>query len=106
MNDTPSEYQLGQERLARDLRAVVEDAEQLLKLAANDAGKGYDEARSRLKQSLEAAKVQLTTVEQAVVERVTEAGRTADSYVRRHPWESIGIGAGLGLVIGLLIGRR
>jgi ElaB/YqjD/DUF883 family membrane-anchored ribosome-binding protein len=106
MNDTPETLHAGQERLARDLRAVVDDAEQLLKLAVKDAGQGYDEARTRLQKSLQTAKTQLVAAEQAVAERVASAGRATDDYVHRHPWESIGIGAGIGLLIGLLIGRK
>ena len=34
------------------------------------------------------------------------AGRAADDYVHDNPWRSIGIAAGFGLVVGLLIGRR
>ena len=35
-----------------------------------------------------------------------EAARAADEFVHEHPWKAVGIGAGVGLIIGLLIGRR
>ncbi|RYF36345.1 MAG: DUF883 family protein, partial [Comamonadaceae bacterium] len=34
------------------------------------------------------------------------AGRAADVYVHENPWRAIGLAAGAGLVIGLLISRR
>jgi len=41
-----------------------------------------------------------------VLESAREAGRSADGYVREHPWESIAVGAGVGLLLGMLIARR
>jgi ElaB/YqjD/DUF883 family membrane-anchored ribosome-binding protein len=96
----------GQQRLAQDFKAVVDDAEQLLRHAARDAGQGYGEARQRLEESLKAARAEFARLEGAVVDRARRAGRATDSYVHEHPWESIGIGAGIGLLLGLLIGRR
>lgn len=107
MNDTTSrDLHESQARLAKDLKTIVRDAEELLRHAVKDAGQGYGEARSRLEESLNSAKAELASAEQAVIDGVYEAGRAADRYVHRHPWESIGIGAGIGLLVGLLIGRR
>jgi ElaB/YqjD/DUF883 family membrane-anchored ribosome-binding protein len=106
MNDMPDNLQSGQERLVRDLRAVVDDAELLLRLAVKDAGQTYEDARGRLQQSLQTAKASLVSAEEAVTERATRAARATDDYMRTHPWETIGIGAGIGLLIGLLMSRR
>jgi ElaB/YqjD/DUF883 family membrane-anchored ribosome-binding protein len=104
MNDQPAKN--GQKRLAEDFKAVVEDAEELLRHAARDAGDGYDEARARLERSLKAARAELETLEKAVLEGTRRAARATDGYVHEHPWESIGIGAGVGLLLGMLIARR
>jgi len=107
MNDTITRaLQEDRERLARDLRSVVEDAEQLLKHAAAGTGQAYDEARVRLEQTLRGARGELAEFEQAVKERVMQAGMATDGYVRSHPWEAVGIGAGVGLLVGLLLARR
>jgi ElaB/YqjD/DUF883 family membrane-anchored ribosome-binding protein len=96
----------GQKRLAEDFKAVVKDAEELLRHAATDAGDGYDEARARLERSLKTARAELESMEQAVMEGTRRAARATDGYVHNHPWESIGIGAGVGLLLGMLIARR
>jgi len=93
-------------RLADDFRAVVRDAEQLLRHAAKEAGDGYTEARERLEASLQTAREELATLEHAVADSARRAGRATDGYVHRHPWESVAVGAGVGLLLGLLIGRR
>jgi ElaB/YqjD/DUF883 family membrane-anchored ribosome-binding protein len=96
----------GENRLADDFRAVVSDAEQLLRHAAREAGDGYNEARERLEASLRAARQELAGIEETVVDGARRASRATDGYVHRHPWESIGVGAAVGLLVGLLIGRR
>lgn len=111
MTDTPIRTaKEGQERLANDLRAVVDDAEALLRLAINDAGQGYGDARIKLEDSLKKARRELASVEKAVTQAVADGLQETDRYVRAHPWESVGvsagIGAGIGLLLGLLIARK
>ena len=36
----------------------------------------------------------------------SEAAREIDAQVRRHPWAAIGIAAGVGLLLGLLLSRK
>jgi ElaB/YqjD/DUF883 family membrane-anchored ribosome-binding protein len=42
----------------------------------------------------------------ALLAKSKAAAKATDEYVHTHPWQSIGAAAGVGLVIGLLIGRR
>ena len=71
-----------------------------------DAGEGYAEARVRLEQSLRTARERLTDLEEDVSRRLRAAGQATDAYVHEHPWQAVGVGAGLGLLVGLLISRR
>ncbi|MES2938543.1 MAG: DUF883 family protein [Pseudomonadota bacterium] len=104
--DTDDTLREARERLAGDLRNVIDDAEALLRHAVRDAGQGYDEARARLEARLKAARAGLADAQDAALDGVRGARRAAGGYVRQHPWESIGIGAGIGLLVGLLVGRR
>jgi ElaB/YqjD/DUF883 family membrane-anchored ribosome-binding protein len=93
-------------RLADDFRTVVSDAEQLLRQAVGQAGEGYADARQRLEASLATAREELSALEQSVSDSARRAGRATEGYVRNHPWESIAVGAGIGVLVGLLIGRK
>jgi ElaB/YqjD/DUF883 family membrane-anchored ribosome-binding protein len=106
MSDKSHDLRDGQKRLAKDFQAVVDDAEELLRHAAQGAGEGYDEARGRLEQALKAARSEIKALEDAVTDGAKRAARATDGYVHEHPWESIGIGAGIGLLLGMLIARR
>jgi ElaB/YqjD/DUF883 family membrane-anchored ribosome-binding protein len=106
MNDTTSPLPADESSLAGDLRKVIADAEALLQHAVRDAGQEYVKARHRLEGSLLSAKTRLRDAEDAMLAHGREAAQATDQYVRRHPWESIGIGAAVGLAIGLLIGRK
>lgn len=106
MNQAMHPLKEGTNRLADDFRTVVSDAEQLLRTAANQAGEGYAEARDRLEASLKTARQELEAFERQMIDGARSAGRATDGYVRDHPWESIAVGAGIGLLVGLLIGRR
>ena len=94
------------EKLIADFKVVVADAEALLKATANDAGEKVVAARERIQGHLSDAKAQLAQAEAAIVDRTKQAARVTDQYVHDNPWKAVGISACVGLVIGLLIGRR
>jgi len=94
------------DKLVQDFRAVVADAEELLKATASQAGEKVAVARERIQDSLHNAKVKLAEAEDVIVQRSKQAARVTDDYVRENPWQAVGAAVGVGLVIGLLIGRR
>lgn len=94
------------EQLIADFKVVVADAEALLKATANQGGEAVANLRAKTEASLAAAKVKMEDAQEALVEKTKEAARAADNYVHDKPWNAVGIAAGIGLVIGLLIGRR
>lgn len=100
MNGTAS-----REKLVTDLKTLIDDAEDLLKASANQAGEKFSVARQKIEQSLVEGKKSLADAERALVAKSKEAADIADDYVRENPWSSVGIAAALGLVIGMLIRR-
>jgi ElaB/YqjD/DUF883 family membrane-anchored ribosome-binding protein len=90
------------ERLKGDLKAVVRDAEELVKATAGQAGEKVSEVRNRLTVALESAKVTCQRLE----EKTVAAAKVTDQTIRQHPYESIGVAFGLGLLVGVLVARR
>jgi len=94
------------DKLVADFRLVVADAEELLRLTANQAGDKATELRARVQDHLVTAKQELADAELAVRDNAKAMARATDDYVRDNPWRAVGVAAGVGLFIGLLIGRR
>lgn len=104
-NSTGVVVDVSKEKLIQDLQVVVADAEELLKLTASQAGEKVGVVRERIQDSLTAARARLAVAEDAMLERTKEAARATDEYVQDNPWRAVGIAAGVGLVIGMLISR-
>ena len=94
------------EKLMSDLKVVIADAEELLKMTAGQVGDKATELRGRMQTRLEQAKAELARVQAAAVVKAKEAGQATDAYVRENPWQAVGIAAGAGLLISMLISRR
>jgi ElaB/YqjD/DUF883 family membrane-anchored ribosome-binding protein len=94
------------DKLIADFKVVVADAEELLRATANQAGDKAADLRARIQNRLADAKLRLADAEAVMVDRAKQVGRAADNYVHDNPWRSVGIAAGFGLIVGLLIGRR
>jgi ElaB/YqjD/DUF883 family membrane-anchored ribosome-binding protein len=93
------------EKLVGDLKSLIGDAEELLKASATQAGEKFSVARQKIEQSLVEGKKSLADAEKLLVKKSKEAADVADDYVRENPWGAVGIAAGIGLVLGLLIRR-
>lgn len=94
------------DKLVQDFKLVIADAEELLRATANQAGERVSAARERIEDRLHSAKIKVAEAEESVRLRTREAARVTDEFVHDKPWYAIGIAAGFGLVVGLLIARR
>jgi ElaB/YqjD/DUF883 family membrane-anchored ribosome-binding protein len=93
-------------QLIDDLTAVIRDAESLLRATAAQTGEKVQEIRARAEESVRQAKARLATIEDQALERARLLAGDADEYVRGNPWQAVGIAAGVGLMLGLLVSRR
>ena len=73
--------------------------------ARKPANKARD-LRSQVEARLLSAKLKLQELEGEAVDRAKAAARYTDDYVHDHPWQAIGVAAGVGLAVGLLMNRR
>ena len=101
-----TDIEVSLDRLAKDFRAVVTDAEALLQATASETGDRAVAARERIIDTLSDVKQRLVQVEQALGAKVKEVARATDDYVHEHPWQTVGVAAGIGFLIGMLISRR
>jgi len=96
------EIEASTEKLLRDLKAVVRDGEELLKAGARDLGERGAAAKERLAAALEVAK----DTQRKLQERAISSARATDQVIREHPYHSVGVAFGIGMLLGLLARRR
>lgn len=94
------------EKLMADLRVVISDAEELIKATATQTGEKISEARARAESSLRAAKHRLAEAQAVVVGRAKAAAKATDDYVHENPWKAVGVAAGIGFLLGIIVSRR
>jgi len=92
--------------LMSEFGTLVEAMEDVLAAAKDDSGEKFSEIKSEAEASLRKAKARLGTLEQNAMARARKIATDSDEYVHENPWTAIGIGAGIGLLLGLLIGRK
>lgn len=94
------------EKLMNDLRAVIQDAEQLLGDTEQQTEHGYTSALAQFERKLKNARAELGRLEQRIAASGKDVVQTADRYVGQHPWQAVAAGLGAGLLVGLVIGRK
>jgi len=82
------------------------DAEDRMASAARNVGNLASQTSEQIEEGVSRAKAKLAEMQAVLADRTKECLRTTDEYVRENPWTVIGVAAGIGLVIGLLIRRR
>ncbi|MSP86936.1 MAG: DUF883 domain-containing protein [Methylotenera sp.] len=102
----PLSDQFNEDQLSKDFKAVVADVEALLKATANTGGEKLAVVRAKAEASLGAVKTTMVDTQATVLAKTKEAAKATNDYVQENPWRSIGLAASVGVVIGLLIGRR
>jgi ElaB/YqjD/DUF883 family membrane-anchored ribosome-binding protein len=94
------------DQLIGDFKALMADAEALIKATASHEDGNIASIRSKALDTLTSAKENLSLLEGPLTEKAKAVAEGADDFVHRKPWEAVGVAAGLGLLIGLLIRRH
>jgi len=100
------EVQINSENLMSDFKALMADAEDLIKATASQDNGSLGAIRSKALETLNNAKESLSSVEGTVTEKAKVVAERTDEFVHRNPWEAVGVAAGIGLLVGLFIRRR
>jgi ElaB/YqjD/DUF883 family membrane-anchored ribosome-binding protein len=101
---THSRSQAMMQKLLADFNAVVTEADQLVKFVTDEGGDKANALRTKVEKNLNAARERLRSLEDAVMEKTKATARATDEYVHENPWQTVGIAAGLSVVLGVVIG--
>lgn len=99
-------FTTAKDQLVTDFRAVIADADELLRATAGEAGEKASAARAKIQTRLNEAKIRLAEVEKNVVTTAREAAKKTDVAVHENPWTAVGVAAGVGFLAGWLAHRK
>lgn len=100
------ETQEARDHLIEDFKKVIDDAEELLKVTANETGGKIGAVRERAEANLREARRKLKVMENDLITQTKAAAKATDQLVHENPWQAVAIAAGIGLLFGMLSGRR
>lgn len=88
-----------------DMKTLVKDAQELFREATAASGEKAEELRNKGLLMLDAAMEKAQEVQTLAMEKGKLAAHSTDEFVHENPWKAIGISAGVGLLLGMLIAR-
>jgi ElaB/YqjD/DUF883 family membrane-anchored ribosome-binding protein len=95
-----------QNALSAEFQTLISDTENLLRQTSDVAGVQVQELRARISGNLGRAKDILKDTEHGLEVQGRLAVAKTEEYVQQHPWQTLGVAAGVGFLLGLLAGRR
>ena len=105
-NETERTMDVTTDKLMQDLKTVVVDAEDLLKATASQGGEQIARIRTRAEESLRVARARIKDMTQDAEAQARQAAGEVNRQVHENPWTAVGVAAGVGVLIGLLLGRK
>ncbi|WP_439214094.1 DUF883 family protein [Duffyella gerundensis] len=98
--DTTSEH------LRAELKNLADTLEEVLSSSTDKSKTELDKLRTKARAALEDSRLRLGDTGEKLAQTTREAAGRADEYVQDNPWHGVGIGAALGVALGILIARR
>jgi ElaB/YqjD/DUF883 family membrane-anchored ribosome-binding protein len=94
------------EKLVKDLKSVVADADELLKEVTNATTEELAAARTMIEARLGEARSSVNDARIAVTRKACDAADATQEYLVENRWKVLGIAAVAGLITALLLSRR
>lgn len=105
MSQTTVQLALGKQKIIEDIKVLLNDSEELVRLSASLPGEGVDALRTRLRDHVDTARNALDAAQSGAQDRYRASVEGTERYTRENPWQALGIAAGIGFFIGILVAR-
>jgi ElaB/YqjD/DUF883 family membrane-anchored ribosome-binding protein len=89
--------------LLTELKTLVAEAETMM---ADSLSEHTTEAIGNLRDRFNAAHERFSEIYDSTKKKVVAGAKYTDSTIRENPYQSIAVALGLGVLLGLLVGRR
>lgn len=94
------------EQLRAELKSLADTLEEVLSSSTDKSKDEVEKLRTKAQRALKESRTRLSETSDAIARQTREAAARADDYVHEKPWTGIGIGAAVGVVLGVLLTRR
>ena len=89
--------------LLTELQTLVSEAEKMMGASISEH---TEDAMGALRTRFDAAQERLGDLYEGARKRVVAGAKCTDEAIRANPYQSLAIAAGVGLLVGVLLGRR
>ena len=94
------------DHLRAELKSLADTLEEVLSSSSDKSKEELSKLRGKADRALKESRYRLGETGDAIAEQTRVAAARADDYVRDNPWTGVGIGAAVGVVLGVLLSRR
>ena len=94
------------DHLRAELKSLSDTLEEVLSSSSDKSKEELSKLRSKAEKALKESRYHLGETGDVIAEQTRVAAARADDYVRENPWTGVGIGAAIGVVLGVLLSRR
>ncbi len=105
MSQTTVQISLGKQKIIEDIKVLLNDSEELVRLSASLPAEGVDALRARLRDHVDTARHALEAAQTGAQDRYRASLDGTVRYTRDNPWQALGIAAGIGFLAGILVSR-
>ncbi len=95
-----------EQHASASLRALIDEAQQVLKTTARAGDERLETVRHRLQDEVRFLRTQLDDLESQTATRLRDAAKNTDHAVHQHPYAAMGLAAVAGVLLGVVVGRR
>jgi ElaB/YqjD/DUF883 family membrane-anchored ribosome-binding protein len=92
--------------VSREFHSFLSDIEDLIKATTSLTGEDLAAAKAKLSERIAAARDSVAEISGTITQRVRKSATVTNNYVHDNPWQAIGVGAAVGVLVGYLLGRR
>jgi len=92
--------------VSREFHSFLSDIEDLIKATTSLTGEDLAAAKAKLNDRIAAARESVAELTGTITQRVRKSATATNNYVHDNPWQAIGVGAAVGVLVGYLFGRR
>lgn len=92
--------------LRAELKSLADTLEEVLSNSGEQSKEEVEKLRTKAQRALKDSRQRLSETGDAIARQTREAATRTDEYVHDNPWAGIGIGAAVGVMLGVLLARR